>query len=250
MSVVVAPTTLVEVRGANGSGKSTLLRLLAGATVPTRGARLRAQRGGVGYAPERLAPPPPSQPQGYLREHARLRSLERAEAEGQILALSDRLALRESAARAPRRAFQRLAAEGRAGAGSAWAPRRSWCWMSPSAALTSTRAGPWGALRERVASGAAVIFSDHRAAGSQIAADATWLVAEPSCTPRRPVECRSSQRAAGRARGRPREGRPLRVDGRERELRRGAERASASAVGTCSAWRDQSKATWIEATSK
>lgn len=37
VDVALAPGAVVEVRGANGTGKSTLLRLLAGATVPTRG---------------------------------------------------------------------------------------------------------------------------------------------------------------------------------------------------------------------
>src|SRR5579872_7518562 len=55
----ITPGTLVKVRGPNGSGKSTLLRLLAGATVPSRGRRLTARSVTVGYAPERLAPPPP-----------------------------------------------------------------------------------------------------------------------------------------------------------------------------------------------
>ena len=62
VSVEVAAGALVKVRGVNGSGKSTLLRLLAGATVPTRGRRVAARSIAVGYSPERLAPPPRSPP--------------------------------------------------------------------------------------------------------------------------------------------------------------------------------------------
>ena len=39
VAVAAPAATLIEVRGPNGAGKSTLLRLLAGATVPTRGRR-------------------------------------------------------------------------------------------------------------------------------------------------------------------------------------------------------------------
>jgi ABC-type polysaccharide/polyol phosphate transport system ATPase subunit len=37
VDVALAPGRIVEVRGSNGSGKSTFLRLLAGATMPSRG---------------------------------------------------------------------------------------------------------------------------------------------------------------------------------------------------------------------
>jgi ABC-type Mn2+/Zn2+ transport system ATPase subunit len=75
VDVAVEPSMLVEVRGPNGTGKSTLLRLLAGASLPSRGARIAAGTT-VGYAPERLAPPPFTAA-GYLRHHVRVRSRRR-----------------------------------------------------------------------------------------------------------------------------------------------------------------------------
>jgi ABC-type Na+ transport system ATPase subunit NatA len=93
VSVEVAAGALVKVRGVNGSGKSTLLRLLAGATVPTRGRRVAARSIAVGYSPERLAPPPPFSAAGYLQHHARLRGCTPAEGERRVLALAQRLAL-------------------------------------------------------------------------------------------------------------------------------------------------------------
>ena len=89
----VTPGTVVKVRGPNGSGKSTLLRLLAGATLPSRGRRVAAGSVTVGYAPERLAPPPPFSAAEYLRHHSRLRGHARAEGERTVARLADRLAL-------------------------------------------------------------------------------------------------------------------------------------------------------------
>jgi ABC-type multidrug transport system ATPase subunit len=177
VSVAVAPRSLVEVRGANGSGKSTLLRLLAGATVPTRGTRLRAARA-VGYAPDRLAPPPPFSAAGYLREHARLRRLDEVDAERQIRVLSDRLALRrllpERLGALSKGSLQKVVlVQALLGVPSLVVLDEPFSGLDVDA-----RRALGELLRERVASGAAVIFSDHRAAGSQIAADAIWLVAD------------------------------------------------------------------------
>ena len=93
VDVALEPGRIVEVRGSNGSGKSTLLRLLAGATMPSRGERVAAAGVTVGYGPERLAPPPPFSVAAYLRRHARLRGLDRAEGERRAGALVERLGL-------------------------------------------------------------------------------------------------------------------------------------------------------------
>jgi ABC-type multidrug transport system ATPase subunit len=92
VDVRVAACSLVRLRGPNGSGKSTLLRLLAGATLPTRGRRTTARALAVGYAPDHLAPPPPFSASDFLRHHARLRGCSRSDGEIRVRALADRLA--------------------------------------------------------------------------------------------------------------------------------------------------------------
>jgi ABC-type multidrug transport system ATPase subunit len=83
----------IEVRGRNGAGKSTLLRMVAGATLPTRGRRVAARGVRVGYAPERLSPAPPFPVSVYLAHHARVRGLARGGAAIRTLALAERLGL-------------------------------------------------------------------------------------------------------------------------------------------------------------
>ncbi len=84
---------IVEVRGRNGAGKSTLLRMLAGATLPTRGRRVAGAGLEVGYGPERLAPAPACPVAAYFAHHARVRRLRRAEGEARVAALAGRLGL-------------------------------------------------------------------------------------------------------------------------------------------------------------
>ncbi|HEY0279341.1 MAG TPA: ATP-binding cassette domain-containing protein [Solirubrobacterales bacterium] len=66
--------------GPNGSGKSTLLRLLAGASMPTRGARTTAAGLGVGYAPDGLGRPRSMPVRSYLRHQLRVRAARGADA--------------------------------------------------------------------------------------------------------------------------------------------------------------------------
>ena len=61
--------------------------------MPSRGERVAAAGVTVGYGPERLAPPPPFSVAAYLRRHARLRGLDRAEGERRAGALVERLGL-------------------------------------------------------------------------------------------------------------------------------------------------------------
>jgi len=178
ISVSVRQGALIEIRGANGSGKSTLLRLLAGATVPTRGRRLAPRNARVGYAPERLASPPPFSAEDYLRHHWRLRGLPELAGREAVAALSERLAVRG------------LLAE-RLGALSKGSLQKIVLIQAllgdptllildePFSGLDIEARAALGALiRERVSTGAAVVFSDHRAGGSQLAADVRWLVAQ------------------------------------------------------------------------
>ena len=178
VSVAVPAGALIELRGANGSGKSTLLRLLAGATVPTRGRRQVAHRGGVGYAPERLTPPPPFSADDYLHHHARLRRLPQHEGREEMLELSERLALRgllaERLGALSKGSLQKVVlVQALLGAPALLVLDE------PFSGLDVEARGALGALlRERVRAGAAVVFSDHRAGGSQLAADQRWLVAQ------------------------------------------------------------------------
>ncbi|HEY1776903.1 MAG TPA: ATP-binding cassette domain-containing protein [Solirubrobacteraceae bacterium] len=178
VSVAVRQGALIEIRGANGSGKSTLLRLLAGATVPTRGRRAAASRGRVGYAPERLAPPLPFAADDYLRQHARLRRLPDWVGRDAINSLSERLAVRgllgERLGALSKGSLQKIVLiQALLGAPTLLVLDE------PFSGLDVEARGALGVLlRERVSAGSAVVFSDHRAGGSQLSADVRWLVAE------------------------------------------------------------------------
>jgi ABC-type Mn2+/Zn2+ transport system ATPase subunit len=178
VSVAVRQGSLIEICGANGSGKSTLLRLLAGATVPTRGRRMAAERGRVGYAPERLAPPPPFAAEDYLHHHARLRGLPELVGREAVASLSERLAVRgllaERLSALSKGSLQKIVLiQALLGAPTLLVLDE------PFSGLDVEARGVLGALlRERVSSGTAVVYSDHRAGGSQLAASRRWLVAE------------------------------------------------------------------------
>jgi ABC-type multidrug transport system ATPase subunit len=178
VSVEVAPGTLVKVRGVNGSGKSTLLRLLGGATGPSRGRRVAARALTVGYAPERLAPPPPFSAAAFLVHHARLRGCTRADGKRHVQTLAARLALTSLLP-------ERLDALSK---GSLQKVVLVQALLGEPALVVLDE--PFGGLDldaqqamiellgERKRAGSAVVLSDHLAIDARPAADLTWHLAD------------------------------------------------------------------------
>jgi ABC-type multidrug transport system ATPase subunit len=178
VSVEVAAGALVKVRGVNGSGKSTLLRLLAGATVPTRGRRVAARSIAVGYSPERLAPPPPFSAAGYLQHHARLRGCTPAEGDRRVLALAQRLALTsllpERLGALSKGSLQKVVlTQALLGTPNILVLDEPFSGLDLDAQQALVEL-----LGERVAAGSAVVISDHRDFDAPPVADITWQLAD------------------------------------------------------------------------
>jgi ABC-type multidrug transport system ATPase subunit len=172
----VAAGTLLKVRGPNGSGKSTLLRLLAGATVPTRGRRLEARTIAVGYAPERLSAPPPFSAAEYLRQQRRLRPRARADGERTIAELADRLALTsllgERLDALSRGSLQKVVLiQALLGAPDVLILDEPFNGLDLEAQDAVA-----AILAERRSAGSAVVWSDHRALDASPVADVVWHV--------------------------------------------------------------------------
>jgi ABC-type multidrug transport system ATPase subunit len=95
VSLEVPAGGLVRFGGANGSGKSTLLRVIAGVSLPSRGA-VRG-RPVTGYVPERFPPALPFLARDYLSHIGRVHGLSGAALATAIGACLDRLGGRELA---------------------------------------------------------------------------------------------------------------------------------------------------------
>ncbi len=177
VDATLAPARIVEVRGPNGSGKSTLLRLLAGATVPSRGERVAAAGVTVGYAPERLAPAPPFSVAGYLRRHAGLRGLDRAEGDHRAAALAERLTLTglmpERLEALSKGSLQKVVI-----AQALLGEPRVAVLDEPYAGLDGgARDAVRQLIAEQAAAGRTVVFSDHRPLiGAPSVAEETWRI--------------------------------------------------------------------------
>jgi ABC-type multidrug transport system ATPase subunit len=172
VDVAVEAGAVVEVRGVNGAGKSTLLRLLAGASLPSRGRRRTAPDVAVGYAPERLAAPPFTAEE-YLRHHTRVRKAP----EGAAVAMAERLGLGElldeRMAALSKGSLQKVVVV-QALAGD---PRLLVLDEPFSGLDLDARATLAEIVRERAEDGAAVVFSDHSEAGqTRPQAALRWVV--------------------------------------------------------------------------
>ena len=163
---------VAEVRGVNGAGKSTLLRLLAGASLPTRGRRETAPGIAVGYAPERLAAPPFTADE-YLRHHARIRRTPERDTDAVVERLEFASLLGERMGALSKGSLQKVVLT----QALAGAPRLLVLDEPFSGLDADAREALAEIVRERARDGAAVVYSDHSEAGqTRPQADLTWLV--------------------------------------------------------------------------
>ncbi len=179
VDLAVAPGTVAAAGGPNGSGKSTLLRIIAGASTPTRGARLIGPRLRVGYAPDGLAPPPPIPAGAYLRHHVRVRAGRGADAAAltaEVAASVERLdaggLLAEQLPALSKGSLQKIVLiQALLGAPSLLVLDE------PFAGLDASAQGALAeVLAERRDDGAAIVVSDHRPDGPRLDADVRWRV--------------------------------------------------------------------------
>jgi ABC-type multidrug transport system ATPase subunit len=172
LDLVVGFGDVIGLVGANGAGKSTLLRLLAGASLPSRGRRRTAAGLSVGYAPERVVAPPFAAVE-YLRHHTRVR---RAPA-GAAAEVAERLglgALLDERMTALSKGSLHKVVLTQALAG---APRLLVLDEPFSGLDADARATLAEIVRERAAAGAAVVFSYNSESGpTRPRADARGLV--------------------------------------------------------------------------
>jgi ABC-type multidrug transport system ATPase subunit len=195
LDLTLAPGRVVELRGVNGSGKSTLLRMLAGASVPSRGTREAAAGLTVGYGPERPAPPP-FRAGDWLGHHARLRagrglrlsttglqtSATPAEIEAEAAGLAARLGcaelLGERMAALSKGSLQKIVLiQAFLGGPGLLVLDEPFDGLDAEARLALSRL-----VAERAGSGAAVVFSDHRRAQPRPRVDSEWTVAAAGVT--------------------------------------------------------------------
>ncbi|MER7948058.1 ATP-binding cassette domain-containing protein [Streptomyces sp. NPDC096079] len=160
VSLDLPAAALVRFVGSNGSGKSTLLRLLAGVDAPTEG-RVTGRPARTAYVPERFPVALPFTALDYLVHLGRVQGLGRAVAR----------------ARAGEW-LERFGADGHAGTGLAALSKGTSQKVAVAQAFladpgllvldeawtgldTGARAALDGAVRERLAAGATVVFVDH-----------------------------------------------------------------------------------------
>jgi ABC-2 type transport system ATP-binding protein len=177
----IGPGELVRVTGPNGSGKSTLLRLISGASVPSRGRITSRPR--AGYVPERFPPALPFTARGYLMHLGRAHGLRGAALDQAVGESVERLAFAEHAG-TPLRELSKGTAQKVAvsqallGRPALLVLDEAWTGLDQPA-----RAVLDGAVAERLADGAAVVFVDHDPARLVGLTTAQWSVGHGQVTP-------------------------------------------------------------------
>jgi ABC-2 type transport system ATP-binding protein len=159
VSLEIQPGNLVRFEGKNGSGKSTLLRIIAGVSLPSRGAV--TARPATGYVPERFPPALPFPAGEYLSHIGRMHGLAGSELASRIDACLDKLGGRELAG-VPLRTMSKGMCQ-KVAVAQALLPRsgllvldEAWTGLDVEA-----KAALDDAVAERIAAGGSVVFVDH-----------------------------------------------------------------------------------------
>jgi ABC-2 type transport system ATP-binding protein len=175
VSQEVAAGRLIRLAGPNGSGKSTLLRVIAGVMVPSAG-RVTA-RPHAGYVPERFPAALAFSAREYLEHMARIHGLAPAAVRVSVDEWLERLGAADYA-RAPLRTLSKGMCQKVAIAQALLARPgllvldEAWTGLDQAA-----RGALDGAVAERVAAGAIVLFVDHDPARLADRVDQEWRLA-------------------------------------------------------------------------
>jgi ABC-2 type transport system ATP-binding protein len=159
VSLEIQPGMLVRFEGRNGSGKSTLLRIIAGVSLPSRGAV--TGRPTTGYVPERFPPALPFPARDYLSHVGRVHGLAGDDLTSRVDACLDQLGGRELAG-VPLRTMSKGMCQ-KVAVAQALLPRsgllvldEAWTGLDAPA-----KAALDEAVAERIAAGGSVVYVDH-----------------------------------------------------------------------------------------